>query len=423
MKLIVTAAVLVLATTFSSAWSLPGITRSSRCRERHRSDVHVQRPVSGDGHVQSSSSTRLASNDGGNYRQVLKISGSSTAGNLRSKALAFLDKNSFILLLLTAVTAAAAAPSIGKTGGVLRPEYYVGKWGVGVIFLLTGLGMEFSDLEAAATNTKINTMIQGYNLGVLPFVGWLFSQGLRKLGMKVALTDGVGALMCLPTTVNMCVLLTKAAGGAVPTAAFNAVIGQILGLFISPILIIALGRKGAVPSSFNVPGGGDQLVKSLLQLGSKVGLPMMAGVFLRRIPRIKDFHVKQKKPISKLSEVVLLSIAYNAFCDALAPGSRGSLIDRDTFLLPLALLVLHGICLTGARLLAGIVGTEEKDLPAAVYCASHKTLAFGLPLLATMFAGDPARIAAVSTPLLIYHPLQLLVGSAIAAKYKASKES
>ena len=46
----------------------------------------------------------------------------------------------------------------------------------------------------------------------------------------------------------------------------------------------------------------------------------------------------------------------------------------------------------------------------ALFCASHKTLAFGLPLLQTVFEGDP-KLALYCAPLMFIHPMQLMIGS------------
>jgi sodium/bile acid cotransporter 7 len=45
-----------------------------------------------------------------------------------------------------------------------------------------------------------------------------------------------------------------------------------------------------------------------------------------------------------------------------------------------------------------------------MFVASHKTLAFGLPLISTVFAGD-VNLAAYSAPIMLLFPLQLIIGS------------
>jgi len=45
-------------------------------------------------------------------------------------------------------------------GGPLKVELLVDKVAVMLIFLLSGLSLQFSELKAAATNTKLNSLIQ-----------------------------------------------------------------------------------------------------------------------------------------------------------------------------------------------------------------------------------------------------------------------
>lgn len=45
-----------------------------------------------------------------------------------------------------------------------------------------------------------------------------------------------------------------------------------------------------------------------------------------------------------------------------------------------------------------------------MFTASQKTLAFGLPLINTIFENSP-NLASYCTPLLFVHPLQLILGS------------
>jgi len=64
---------------------------------------------------------------------------------------------------------------------------------------------------------------------------------------------------------------------------------------------------------------------------------------------------------------------------------------------------------------------SRKDAIAATFCTSHKTLAFGLPLLNTIFEGNP-NLAAYCAPVMFIHPLQLLLGSVLASKLKEENE-
>jgi solute carrier family 10 (sodium/bile acid cotransporter), member 7 len=47
-----------------------------------------------------------------------------------------------------------------------------------------------------------------------------------------------------------------------------------------------------------------------------------------------------------------------------------------------------------------------------MFCASQKTLAFGLPLVNTVFEGS-SNLASYCAPIMFIHPIQLIIGSLI----------
>jgi hypothetical protein len=55
------------------------------------------------------------------------------------------------------------------------------------------------------------------------------------------------------------------------------------------------------------------------------------------------------------------------------------------------------------------LGFSLPDKIAGFFCSSHKTLALGLPLITTMFAGS-SEVGAYTIPLLVYHPTMILFG-------------
>ena len=125
---------------------------------------------------------------------------------------------------------------------MLNPELFIGKYGVMFIFLISGLSLELSELTEAFANMKLNALTQGLSFLAWPlFAGIPLVQLFKKLCPNLlpsTLLDGLLILTCLPTTVNMCILLTSSAGGNVATALCNAVIGNILGIFVTPALLL-----------------------------------------------------------------------------------------------------------------------------------------------------------------------------------------
>ena len=101
---------------------------------------------------------------------------------------------------------------------------------------------------------------------------------------------------------------------------------------------------------------------------------------------------------------------WNAFCNAF---SKGLGLEVGHGLVLLALLpALHLVSLAVLKRLFELPfwNFTRGEIVAGVFCASHKTLAFGLPLVNTIFEGNP-NLAAYCAPIMFIHPLQLVLGS------------
>lgn len=154
--------------------------------------------------------------DGGH---ISKLRGGDSASlPLVVKINEFVSKNFFLIGMIVAVSFAKIFPELGKNGSVVRPELFIGKYGVTTIFLLSGLSLKLKELTNAAANLKLNGLIQTITFGAWPFlVGLPLTKGIYFLFpqlLPAPLLDGLLILCCLPTTINMCILLTSAAGGS-----------------------------------------------------------------------------------------------------------------------------------------------------------------------------------------------------------------
>lgn len=319
----------------------------------------------------------------------------------RSVALA--RENSFPLGMALAVALAYCAPTLGATGGPLKLELTVGKYGCVAIFFLAGLGLRLSELARAAASFRLNAAVQVAGFVVWPAAIAAAAAITRALGLPIspALLDGFVVTACLPTTVNMCVLLTQAAGGNVALALTNAVMSNALGVVLTPLLLISLLGKSI---DVNFAAVCAKLAKTVL-------LPVALGQLARGSPRVAAFATKRKRLTKGLSELTLLCIIFNTFSDTFqqkALALRAADLAAFAFAMPAAYVAT---LLLGARLLARL-RVEPSDAIAVLYCSSQKTLAFGLPLIRLMFAGHP-DLAFYTAPIMVLHPLQLFVGSVL----------
>eukprot|EP00977_Amphora_coffeiformis_P013179 scaffold3402_cov169-Amphora_coffeaeformis.AAC.22 len=331
--------------------------------------------------------------------------GKSQVTNSMEKFRAFASKNFFLVGMFVAVGLARLAPTLGRNGGILRPELFIGRYGVTFIFLLSGLSLELSQLKDAASNIKLNSLIQ---LGT--FAAWPFLLGLPlvtlirrylPLFLPSALLDGILILTCLPTTVNMCVILARTAGGNTASALCNAIISNLIGIVLTPALL------------FQFFGASIQLpfFDMFLKLCNKVLVPVAIGQALRGTP-VKSFYEKHSKRFKRAQELILLSILWNAFCTAICKGLGLSL--QHGIALGVLLPSLHAVSLFGLFKFFSlpILGFTRQDAVSAMFCASQKTLAFGLPLIQTIFEGNP-NLALYCAPLMFFHPLELIMGSSL----------
>lgn len=309
-----------------------------------------------------------------------------------------LQKNFFVTGMAAAVASAAACPQLGMDGSLLRPERVIGTYGVAVVFLLSGLSLRLSELRKAALDVRLNALTQFVSLGVIPAVSCPAIRLLRGVAHP-KLLDGLVVTACLPTTVNMCVILTQSAGGNVAAALTNAVLGNVLGVFATPLLLsLALGASVDLP-----------LRSIVAKLAVKVLVPVAVGQALRTTP-VLDVQNKNKLAFKRVSEIVLLLIVWNAFCNAFARGINIPLgqLAALAALLPL----LHVIAFFA--IFATFSSTfPRRDAIAGAFVASQKTLAFGLPLIKTIFAASPDDLAFYCAPIMLLHPSQLLVGSVL----------
>ena len=88
-------------------------------------------------------------------------------------------------------------------------------------------------------------------------------------------------------------------------------------------------------------------------------------------------------------QVVLLGIVWNAFSNAFTSGL--GLEVKHAICLLVLLPVVHIASLISIYLFfqSSIFDFSSGEAIAATFCSAHKTLAFGLPLINTIFDGNP----------------------------------
>ena len=182
----------------------------------------------------------------------------------------FLLRYWFLIGLVLVIILASVVPWIGARGGPLHPQITV-HLAVAGAFLIGGLTLPLAQLRAAAGHFRLHAFIQLFCFVLIPALVWLALPLITECGASPAIAQGFMALACLPITIASCVIFTRAAGGNEAGALCNSVLGNLIGLIITPaLLLLLLGTHGDAP-----------ITKVFKQLSIEVLLPLTIGQITR----------------------------------------------------------------------------------------------------------------------------------------------
>lgn len=311
----------------------------------------------------------------------------------------------FLVGMAAAVGLAWIFPDPGADDGWMHPELLT-KVGVALVFFLHGVALPFAALKAGSLRWPLHLTVQACTFLLFPVMGiaWLallgdhLSDGLRL---------GFFYLCALPSTVSSSVALTAAARGNVPAAVFNATLSALLGVLLTPLWIASHVRSGHA----TLPLG-----PVILDLVKWLVLPLVLGQLAR--PWLGAPIARHKHLTHLIDRGTILLLVYTSFCDSVKRGIW-SAQGWETVAIALAgsaLLLAAALLLTSAA--CRFLGFPEEDRIAAVFCGSKKSLASGVPMAALIFGTRP-DIGLILVPIMIYHPLQLLVCALLAGRWAA----
>jgi sodium/bile acid cotransporter 7 len=329
--------------------------------------------------------------------------GQSSADKMRSlssssKIKSFFNSNWLVIGEIVVILAAKRWPNFFASGGPCMPEFWISKVGVCTIFFLNGIALSMTgDASQVRSAAKTNALIQCFNLMAMPLMAFLTVRFYPDASFR----DGLLVLACLPQTINISVAQTMAAGGDMGTAIFNAICGNLIGVFLTPLLTVAL--LGA--------SKGVSLLGTLKKLGLLVIAPMGLGQLARKTPLL-DVAEKFNKASRNLCSVLLLAIVYNTFSDTFKKGIGITGMSLFGLIGFMPVLYLANSAIFWGILGKLIPGLDARTKTAAVLCSSQKTLAFGVPFIKCALGHRP-DLANILAPLLLYAPAELLLGSTL----------
>lgn len=310
----------------------------------------------------------------------------------------------FLLSIAAAVGLAVAAPGIGASTSAI-PFGAIAAVGISLVFLLHGANLSREALRAGAVNWRLHLFVQSATFVFFPATGaaiYFATAGWLPDAVRL----GFFYLGALSSTISSAVATVAIARGNIPAAIFNATLSGLIGMVVTPVLM-GLVQAGA---------GQLSLLDAILDIAGKLLLPFVVGHALR--PWLGETIARHKAWVTRLDRGVIVLIVYTAFCNSTQAGvwsSFGPIVLATVGVLVAAWL--------GAVILVTTLGSRRLGFPVddevtAVICGSQKSLANGAPIAKVLFGASPA-LGAILLPLMLYHPLQLIVCSALARRYAA----
>ena len=313
----------------------------------------------------------------------------------------------FLILVLFAIVLARAYPPLG--GIYLAPKITAGWIYVCIIFVLAGLGLKTEEFAKAFQRIWFNLYVQIFSFGINSILVYMAARLLVHYGvLQQDLADGMVVCACLPTTINMVIVLTKSANGDEPLAIINAAAGNMVGVFLSPVLILGyLGVKGDV-----------DLISVFYKLALRVVLPVAVGQVIQKTMRkVSNYYKSHKKEFRKFQEYCLVFIVYTVFCRTFLGGTTSSIADIFLMIAYVSLLLI------GLKILAWVsLGLLFPGRPKMRVCGfficTQKTISMGIPVINALYEESPS-VGLYTLPLLIWHPMQLLIGTFLVPKLES----
>jgi len=305
----------------------------------------------------------------------------------------------FILALVLVLLAATLLPCRGEAA---RWFGLLGNCAIGALFFLQGARLSRQTVLHGATHWRLHLFVGAVTFLAFPLFGLGLLAAFPDL-LPNSLWQGVLFVCALPSTVQSSIALTSMARGNVSAAICAATLSNVVGVALAPVLFGAMSH---------LHGGGID-AGAVLQVGMQLLLPFLAGHLLR--PRLGVWAERNRKLLSVTDRGSILLIVYIAFSAAVLRGIWQTL--------PPATLAALGLVMAGmlASVLATIVSTgrtlgfDRADEVALLFCGSQKSLVSGVPIANALASG--AVVGPLLLPIMLYHPMQLLVCTWVARCY------
>lgn len=302
-----------------------------------------------------------------------------------------------IVLIIVAVIVAIIFPARGWFADAFSLATNIA---IALLFYLYGARLSPQEALSGLKHWRLHITILVFTFVVFPIIGL----GLRPLDSVLSggLYLGILYLTLAPSTVQSSVAFTSIAHGNIAGSIVSASLSNLLGVVLTPLLVMLTMSRGT-----GVSVGGDVFIKIAVQLL----LPFLLGQLTRKWTG----KWAAKKGTKLVDRGSITMVVYSAFSAGMVHGIWSTVSLGEIVFLVIFSVVLVAIMLWLTRFVAQKLGFNEADQKAIQFCGTKKSLATGLPMGAVIFG--PAEVSLIIVPLMIFHQVQLMICSWLAARY------
>jgi len=219
---------------------------------------------------------------------------------------------------------------------------------------------------------------------------------------------------CQPTAMASNVLFTRKSHGNVTLTVVEVTIGNLIGPFISPLLIkmyLASGAWYTEAIPMQSGGYGALYRRVFMQFGLSIYLPMLIGqIFRRFFPKVVH-KVFTEWQVGKFASLAMLSLLWQT-CDHAFGTNAFSSIKASNMVFIVFISIVNYVLWLAISVGLSMLWLDRKETICVAMCAPMKTLALGVPLSFLLFTGITGlEESLIQIPMLLFQILSMALAS------------
>ncbi|MEZ0364911.1 bile acid:sodium symporter family protein [Mycobacterium sp. pUA109] len=321
------------------------------------------------------------------------------------KRLSAFPVDTFLLALLAVVGLATLLPAHGGAADVLSVAT---KIAIGLLFWLYGTRLSPQQAWHGLRQWRLHLLVLATTFVVFPVLG-LAARALVPSVLSIDLYSGLLFLCLVPSTVQSSIAFTSIARGHVSAAIVSASLSNILGVALTPLLVVLLMHTSGAPH-VDATAIRDIVLQLLLPFAvGQLMRPWLAGPIAG--------HALLTKAVDRGS---ILLVVYTAFSIGMTEQIWSTVEPWRVAAVAAVSAALLAAVLAFTTAAGRLAGFDRGDQIVLLFCGSKKSLASGLPMALVLFPAT--TVGLIMLPLMLFHQIQLVVCAVIASRLSGGTE-